>query len=419
MANRYRGNALSDAHRLALKYDHEDQERLLKEHQKNDIPEFPSWTFLLPEVIDAYGVCPYLDVRDDETKDMRVVWLRQQKDKGATYERVKSDALTEKCLRAIEKSIEEAKEALTTYVKSRCSTQGTSLHDNLLERIQERKAVKNQNERAKTAWKETVNHMNNVMTETGIDFAKYVRALLSVTVKYTPPKTVALDPHFKELLEKHAALHRKYTNTVSKRQQEIQEARGRLAALIRNDYSLNQTGKYFKKLSTLSEEKRDERIRSYCEWHMQKHHHPHGHSILMYDFIRAKLSRHELRLTDITWDNDLGIITNIDLVEVKAVVGSGPEFALAERDVSNLRPRKISRKMREEQFRNEAKYEFLQRVNRLLLREILKGHALVKDKIIRSVISDLHVRGAMEADISNYLVRRYEDLVKAIENQIN
>ena len=70
---------------LDLKNEYEKNQLLLKDYDSKDLESYPGWTFLLPNVIEFYGICPYLNVDEPDFKNRRMKWLKDTCDKGKIY----------------------------------------------------------------------------------------------------------------------------------------------------------------------------------------------------------------------------------------------------------------------------------------------------------------------------------------------
>jgi len=223
---------------------------------------------------------------------------------------------------------------------------------------------------------------------------------------------VKVDTHFETLYDRYTSLSAKLNSSRQLVEKQKEEAEAQLSALIKDNFQLKQVRRYHKKWSALTPEKKEERIKSYCDWYARQNNKPVAFADAMKTFIMEKIETKELRVTDIKWEIKLGIITSVSIV-----VTEEGGFELAKRAPRILKsPRKNAKKKREEVFQNHVGHRLQQRVNRLLLFEMLKGQTLKKELVIDAVIQNLHTRMLTTAQLSDYLSSKYDDVLDVIKN---
>lgn len=395
----------TDTGKLYLKNKLEEQVKSLEDYSLHDSIEYPGWTFLLPDVVKAYGICPFLNVYDTECIQRRITWLHSQSDEGATYVDVVNRITDDSRLENLQKQIAEIKHDLIHHVKSRVKTMELSDgfdYDKLLDNIRMRKETKSQNKKVKDTWNLTLKVLDGICQDYGIDFSKYVNIIYGYVLRYKAPPVNNKDPIFDTLIKD-------FTDTLSQwqaekllRENECGEAQAQLANLIKSSFNIDQMGRYFKKWSSLTQEKKEERIHSYCEWYTRKHQKPLGFADEMYTFILQKLATKEMRITDIKWDSKLGIIKDITL-------NTSGELEVAKRAPRVLKTRRNSRKKDTALFVGEKDTLLMQRLHRLLLYEILRGGSIPKETVLENVLADASLPVATGV-IMDYLSTKYDEM---------
>lgn len=404
---------MQDARKLTLKDDLEEQLKNLEEYDKHDLEDYPGWTFLVAAVVKAYDICPFLNVYDDEARRRRVPWLQSQFDKGAIYDREIDELTNPNVVRDIESQIHNTKVDLSEYVQgvlSRLELPDGIDHDTLIENIRMRKEAKSQNKKVKDAWSTSLRILEFIMQEKGIDFSKYIQVVYGYPIRYKAPAVPesVLDKTFYSYYDGYLNLKAKLAHVHYIREKEIAAAKEHLSNLINQNFQVNQVGKYFKKWSTLTQEKKEERIKSYCDWFMRKQNRPVSDADAMRDFILLKLASKELRGMDVEWNNKIGMITNINIF-----MDEDGEFELGKRAPKVLKKRN-GRKKKDELFQTDDEKELLERINRLLLFEILKGNSINKELVVKSVISNVHTRKIPESNLREYIVTKYDKMVETV-----
>jgi hypothetical protein len=412
----------TDASKIHLKHRLEEQVTNLQKYEELDSQEYPGWTFCLSAVVKTYGVCPFLNVYDKDCKEQRVPWLRKQHDEGKTYDDAVRELLDEQSLENIEKEMNSIKEQITLHVREVFEDlvlPDDLTHDLLIENIRLKKEAKSQNKKVKETWNQTLRTMDFVMLKKGVDFSKYVHAVYGLVLRYKAPLLTDghtnVDSKFLQLYDTFINLGNKLTNLRANRENERTDADIQLSNLIAKDFKMDQVGRYFKKWASLTPDKKEERVKSYCEWFMRQSNRPMSYSEVMKDWIMGKLATKELRIMDIKWDSKLGIITYVNLT-----MDEEGNFELGKRAPKILKHRKSSKRKRDELFKSEKEMLLAQRINRLVLFEIVNSSVLNKELVVKSVLNNVHTRLIPENQLTDYISSKYEEMLTVIrEHNVN
>lgn len=408
--------------RFQLKEEFEQDAEDLRQYNDCDDSKHPAWTFLINEVVKTYGICPFLNNQDEDSFQKRVEWLNSQKDKGQLYYEIVEKLTTPTFMEELEKHVVDLKNELTEYVQKMLKNvdsldddvQIIIDHDKLVENIRLRKEAKSQTKMVKEIWNQTLRCLDHIVLSIGIDFTKYIQAVHGYVVRYKPPSLPEgkyVDSEFESLFERHSAAVAKMNNTKNMIEKEKEDAWRQLTTLIKNNFQVEQVRKYYKKWSSLTPDKKEDRIKSYCEWYARKNNKTMAFADQMATFIASKMDGKELRMMDIKWDIKLGIITDINIV-----VTEDDGFELAKRAPRILKsPRRSSKKKKDEMFQNEEGQELQKRINRLTLFEMLKGQTLKKESVVANVIRNLNCRNVHENTIADYVSGKYEDILQILK----
>jgi hypothetical protein len=400
--------------KLTLRDDLLEQMRNLDDYNLYDIPEYPGWTFLVSSVVKAYGICPFLNVYDEECKKRRVPWLQSQADRGDLYDQVIDNLVNLTVLRNLESDVNGTRTELVDYVietLQKCTLPDGMNHDLLIDNIRMRKEAKTQNKKVKDAWSTSLRVLDYIAVNCGFDFSKYIHVVYGYTLRYKAPfvPESSLDKKFNALYDEYMSLKAKLTRLYHTRENEVAEAKVQLGNLINQNFQINQVGRYFKKWSSLTPEKKEDRIKSYCEWYMRKQNRPISDADIMKNFVLEKLASKELRGMDVEWNNKIGMVVNINLT-----LDDEGSFSLGKRAPKVLKKKRNGRKKKDELFQTEKEKDLLKRINRLLLFEILKGNSINKDLLVKSVLGNLHTRLLPEGNLKDYIAGKYDIIVETI-----
>ncbi|RKO94519.1 hypothetical protein BDK51DRAFT_33572 [Blyttiomyces helicus] len=408
----------ADFKKLNLKDELAKKTYNLKLYSDLDLPDYPGWAFLLPAVVKKYGVCPFLNVHDEECNKQRISWLKNQEDGGKVYSDQLAFFTTNEAFRIIEDELKHKLNSLTRYMENIFDS--VSLPDNsklsdLLNNIRARKEAKSQNKKNKESWSMTLNNLDFIASTKGIDVCKYFEVLSGQRPRYKPPEMMAsvVDQTFNDMYNDFMSVKSTVATMEINKNRDFQEAQNALSLMISKNFLSLQTGRYFRKWSSLSPDKKKERIKSYCDWYLRENEKSIKLSEAMTNFVMDKLANKELRIMDIKWESKSGIITNINIS-----IDDKDEFQIGERVKRVLKSHKTSRKKRHQWFQTEREKRLLQRINRLLLFEIVKNQTGVvkKERVIKAVLDNIHSKMVPLYQLQDYMSLKFDEIIEIVRS---
>lgn len=409
----------------------EEKTRILQKYNELDSKEYPGWTFLLNSTIHQYGECPYLNVFDSkESKEQRIQWIRKTNDNGKLYFETVSNYINGELLKTTNNNLTELKNELYNFIKEiyeEISFNVTFVNsfEILVENIKLKKEGKTLNKKAKDLWNKIVLLFNQIYVEKGINMSIFVNAYFQFNIRYKPPQdSIQLGGVTRETIEKFTSicqnitmLNQKIINLEFSYTKERLEAEEKLYILIQQQFQIDQIGKYFKKWSSLTQEKKEERIKSYCNWYIRKMRYSISLVPKLIEWINEKIVKKEMTSSDIIWSSTQGIITNINFViksnEEEENIDS-VTFEIGKRE-TKVAKKRASKKKNNLLNQNSSK-DLLQRVNRVLLYELLKGTWPNKNVVIGNVLVNLHLNQTKKSDIMDYINMKYQEFVNVIKD---
>lgn len=415
----------TDRVKLQLKATLQQRESELDAYEKADVAEYPGYTFLISAVVEAYGICPYLNVFDPALDGAlsRGKWISEQSDNGAVYFREKNRVEDTSMDANLDREHEDLKTTLTNRVTETINNDielaGHLLQtfDELLTAFWTCKRSKSMNKQMKELKAKVTHTMDAVMLGSrGLDFNRYMSIVHDVQIKYKPPLLELDHPDaknwFSELCLQCTANRAQRDRNAVIRANIKRAALVRLADLIAQQFKLPQSGKYFQKWSSLTDEKQAERIQSYCEWYVRDNCLPTSLTGKMYDFVKEKLAEKAIRVSDIKWETKRGMINNINGIVLSY---DNESFDVEKRIVTKAR-KTTTKKKGEDLFLTEAHMEIMTRAHRLLLYDIVSRQILNKEQIVQNVIYNLNAQGLPYGDLVTYLNARFDEMVECIRN---
>jgi hypothetical protein len=401
----------------------QNQDILLK-YKENDLINLPGWTFFIPSIIESYGLCPYLNVEDGEFKNRRIKWITDSFDRGKFYY-----SIVEKSQKVYSfsneknETVQKLKDTITFMVKDslveynkhvvQYNSQNTSdenfkhlvEYNELITSIEKRTLNSCMNKKSKSEWYDTLKIIDDIGKVCHYNFLLYTKIIHDKHIRHKPIFDISSE--IQDKLEHIQSIFQLYDNESNNKNNLEQTCKSSLVELIKNNFQIDQIGKYFKRWSSLSIEKKAERIQSYIEWFIRENNLNFNFYDNIYKFVIEKLNSKELKVNDIKWNSRNGIITFINIV----IDGNG---------VSSLSIKKVSivqKKKKTSNFDN-LNPSRKGKIHRLLLFEILKSNHICKTSIIQVVLNNVS-KGFMDNDtqdvILKYTTLKYEEFLDYIK----
>jgi len=397
-----------------IKQEFIENKLILSEYTSKDLEFYPAWTFLLPDVTEVYGICPYLNVDVVDCNDRRIKWLHDTFDKGKTYYTLvsdkrngnKIDAEFEQDKIMLQKKVQDA---LQEYnVTNDNVTNGWVDYNELIEQVTFRATSKSINKQSKNIWINTLSVIEDVSKGCNFDFLKYTKCMYNLHIRH---KFITDDKsELNVLIDNCTKKYNQYIKSCEKYSIDKHESQERLVSLIKSNFQLDQIGRYFKRWSNLTLEKKNERIKSYLYWYIQNSNGELDVNIIdqAYTFVQQKIKTKEIKTNDILWNSKLGVITSI-----KNLVVTDNQFTISKVSTSSS-VSKVNTSV-------PITLKVQQKIHRLLLLEILKSNVVYKQKIIENVVFNTSciTLGIKKDVLYKYIISKYEKFLKIImENPI-
>lgn len=411
---------MNDSAKILLKQQLEEQNHRQSQYEERDNPKIPGWSLLLKDVVKAYGVCPFLNVWDDECNKRRPSWIEKQSDDGAAYHAAYKLITDDVQPAEMEAEIVSTRRSMDEYTRNlvrSVSLPGDMQFNDLLENVYRRRDAKSQNKKSKDCWLRTLECLDIIARTVRIDFAKYVYVQTGYHFRYRIPesddKAEPMNATFINFYDSFVHLQTQLNSLRLTREREMINAKKQLAMLILNNFQIEQTGRYYRRWTALSAERKEERIASYCHWFMREQ----GQSVVvaeaMASFITSKLARKELRVsnTGLDWNGKQGLIVNVAVAydPLTAV------FSLTNDTVKPLKKKRPNKKKNEDIFQSDKGRLIQARANRLMLYEIVKTGCTHRDTVVDAVLAHLRCRFLPPVPLRGYLCTKYDEAISIIK----
>ena len=397
---------------VQLKEAYERETRILSEYNNKDNLEYPGWTFLVPDVLKVYEICPFLDPTSGAER--RKNWLENQVDNGKVYFDVVERLTDDVKWNSLKESVTRNLDLLTAYVEGAVDSTVQEPHhrfDTLMQNVKEYKDTRSKNKKVKDMWDAMLLVIDYIVMSTGVDFGTYLQVAHNINIKYKCPQTgLQLDPKFLQLCQNLQESRSLYATEEAYRKSQKSAAKAKLVEIIDNNFQIDQSGKYYKRWSLLTQDQKHERIHSYVQWYCRKYNVSVNNTTDIENFVLQALLKNELKSTDIQWETKSGIISNIKiLIDENGKPNLKPKVKSA---ITTPRKRSSKKKNKVNPFQENPKHEG--RMNRLLLYHILSRRGLRKEDTLERVLADFNPSPVIRAKLSDYLSTAYDSMVDKV-----
>lgn len=189
---------------LELKKEYQENENIIKDYDSKDLDTYPGWSFLLPNIIEFYGICPYLDVNCADFKNRRMKWLKDTFDKGTIYYETLNNISSKDKQNSIKNELEIMKRTLKELVlksikdynefnqnnnekeyDNEYKPKEVLHYDVLIQSIRNRvDSSKGLGRKSKEDWNKTCNIIDDLSKYANYDFLKYTKVMYDLYVRH-------------------------------------------------------------------------------------------------------------------------------------------------------------------------------------------------------------------------------------------
>lgn len=260
-----------------------ENEYIVKEQEL--CPEIPAFLFFHKDIIDIYGICPYI-ILNDNVKENRLNWLSNQNDKGELYKNLYNKLI----LKTEYNSLLNQKDDMENYFKNLHTDYLNKSQYNLLETSEEYlKEYIHSNiktKKIKDKFKIIINNISNIVIETGLNINDYISYLYNIHIPINIRKEqenielLCTDKFLSKIYNDKIIEYKNIIDSIENSQKYLNNTQNNLKQeLYQYIYnklhvkkkSLSYNGKYFKKWSELSDEEKLERYYAYLEYFINKY----------------------------------------------------------------------------------------------------------------------------------------------------
>ena len=347
---------LSEARKAQLdrekaKHKHIENQHFEKKYLEYDSISLPGFLFFEKNIIDIYGVCPFINITSYEpnstdSKDIikqqisknRINWLNKQKDKGKLYYDLYDRIINEKRIKEMISKKNELESDIEELIKNNINELQYDMYINTIDYIIEYSNCKVKTKRIREKYKLLIYNLSVIFKETKLAIHNYLGSRYHIDIiindlENKKKENEIIDIYmlntFKIKLEEYKVL----IEDLSQEEKYIKNSKNNLKYdLINGVINYNDThkenilqcGKYFKRWIKLTKLEKNERFESYIEYHIKNNMistnliQPEEYQVVkdkLMKLVIDALDSKEMVYRDYTWDTKEGKITNIKILK--------------------------------------------------------------------------------------------------------
>ncbi len=318
---------------------------LQKIQEEKDPKTIPCFLFFHNGIIEKYGLCPYIKIKENDTTETTEIkrrkWLQSQDQNGILYFDLFEKLVEKKELKEIQKKIDELNEQINLSIKKVLSESQYELYEISLNYLNEYLSASVKTKRIKDKYKIVINNLSILYNETKLPIHNYLsekeKTVLRINdIKKNNNKIEHIEyilsdfeykiDKLKELYQKNQSSTKYIQNTINNLKYtqnhfiQFNKLPTNFVGENSSQNQIKQKGNYFKKWSKLNDEERSERFLSYATYYVDK-------KLIMSQIIdnsyREKLisdfqthlnnwyNSKILKYKSIKWSTQSGIIENV------------------------------------------------------------------------------------------------------------
>jgi hypothetical protein len=340
-----------------------------KIYMKYDPLNIPGYIFLHPNILKEYGLCPHMEINTQNEnisefmqnlEKSRFEWLKMQKDEGLLYFNLYNDIVNKVKLNQLYKDKFEIEKLIDCFIKEHLSESQESLYNSSETFIKEWINCSIKTKRLKEKYKNLINNLSILYNETNFEFHNLlsIKYNLQININHFNNESNinsknSVDDRFQKLLlidqfnsyiEEYKLkfesiiINEKYIkNTINQLKSDLY-----IFLTDRKEFYIKtsfvhvpknkniQTGKYFKKWTSLSKEEQLERFESFSKYYVSKqveiYNKNEDLSNTLFELLKNSYISKKMIYRDFTWNIKTGCIEKIKILKYNKENGFLLEF---------------------------------------------------------------------------------------------
>ena len=322
-----------------------ESQEIEKKYLEIDSKIVPGNLFLHEDVIKKYGLCPFINVKENEIgkeiEKKRLEWLESTDDKGELYYNLYKDFYENTIINSLLKEKQKIEDSIEEFIKKSLSPSQNEIYDDSISLLQDYIKCNIKSKRIKERYKNFVNNMSILYSETSFTLHNYL------SLKYNIPiivniinknenklnkqekmvKIISIE-EFENLVEEFSKIDKSLEQKSKFNMNIIKNINSNLYYYLTNNQeflktvSINkkqndiftQKGKYFKRWILLSNDEKLERFYSFSEFFVKKYDCDNNLIEKLYNLLKNDFLEKRIVYRDYIWNVQSGIIENVKIL---------------------------------------------------------------------------------------------------------
>lgn len=288
------------AQRDQVKMQFFEYKEIEKKYFECDCSKLPSYLFLSKNILKSYGLCPHLDldlenpIDKESIYNQRLEWLMSQKDKGKMLFDLYEDLIQEHNLNKLQLEKTNIENHISEFINSNFTKSQFEYFNNAIGFLEEYLNCHIKTKRIKERFKMMINDLSILYSETNFEIHTYlsIRFDIPIVVNIMENKNTHKNPlELALMIEKFSKYLEDYRNAIENLENKKKYVINTLKNLKMDLYyyltdkqaflkkeniieskrsNVTQTGKYFKKWSSLTQNEKLERLSCFATYYIDK-----------------------------------------------------------------------------------------------------------------------------------------------------
>jgi hypothetical protein len=313
---------------------------------QNDPIDMPGYLFLEQDILDRYGLCPYIEINLENKEEIirkRKEWLESHEDKGERYYNLVSNLINKQELDKMIMEKDKIEEVLKDDILQNMSETQMVLYEKSIEYIEEFTESVIKTKKLKEKMKVVINNLSILNAELKIPIHNYFSIKYNIPLMVNEIETdenkegskiiefyrleVFLEnlEKYKNMIELISQKMRYNTNIIKNLKNELYLYLTKQKNFVNtNKKIIIQSGKYFKRWILLTEDEKMERFNSFCNYYVEKYMIQEG--ILsenlkqetvdkLENMIKDAFTSKKMVYRDYVWNANKGILEKIKILK--------------------------------------------------------------------------------------------------------
>jgi hypothetical protein len=431
-------------------------------YAKNDPQDMPGMLFLHDTIVKEYGLCPYIKFTDgqriDEVRELRLNWLKKQRDGGELYKNMYTRLYEKVDIVALNDRIDKMKAEILELINGYMTSSQRELFSKCMSFIVEYIGCSVKSKKMKERYKLFIHNLSMLYCQTGLNLHVFLNNLYKQDIVINDLRVAqcssdlpSVSKHMQDIFDTKLESIKELSVALDQQQKwcnnTLRNLKNEFYMYCMDNIQVRasvpdvvQTGKYFKRWAVLSETERNDIFQSYADYHVNKHFRninkkmiEKGESPLEIEDMERSLMISDLstllvdaykekRLIyrDFKWNTNCGIIENIKVLNydpeknrfVLSAKAGNHKVKAKEAEKKCAQPKKVLMSSQNERTLNET-------ILVQVIARIESDNSQTEDQHLENCLerikTRLEIKKLNKVD-KEYILKKYKEVFEVVQN---